>query len=33
MFESGWGDGVYISYWGFDANDAPACLVTDFSVL
>lgn len=32
MFESGWGDGVYISYWGFDASDAPACLVTDFSV-
>jgi hypothetical protein len=33
MFESGWGDGVYISYWGFDGDDAPACLVTDFSVL
>jgi hypothetical protein len=32
MFESGWGDGVYGSYWGYDASDAPACLVTDFSV-
>lgn len=33
MVESGWGDGVYASYWGLDASGAPACLVTDFSVL
>ncbi len=33
MFTSGWGDGVYASYWGYDASDTPVCLVTDFSVL
>lgn len=33
MVESGWGDGVYASYWGYDANGAAVCLVTDFSVL
>ena len=33
MVESGWGDGVYASYWGYDAHDAPVCVVTDFSVL
>ncbi len=36
LFASGWGDGVYASYWGYDANDAndaPVCLVTDFGVL
>jgi hypothetical protein len=33
MVESGWGDGVYASYWGYDAEGAPVCLVTDFSVL
>ncbi|HZC08255.1 MAG TPA: DUF4241 domain-containing protein [Ktedonobacterales bacterium] len=33
MVESGWGDGVYASYWGLDAGGAPVCLVTDFSVL
>lgn len=32
MFTSGWGDGVYASYWGYDASGAPACLVTDFSL-
>lgn len=33
MFASGWGDGVYASYWGYDADGEPVCLVTDFSVL
>ncbi len=33
MFQSGWGDGFYASYWGLDARDEPVCLVTDFSVL
>ncbi len=33
LFASGWGDGVYASYWGYDASDAAVCLVTDFSVL
>jgi hypothetical protein len=32
-FSSGFGDGVYASFWGFDADGQPACLVTDFSVL
>ena len=29
---SGYGDGSYTSYWGFDAQGAVACLVTDFGV-
>lgn len=33
LFASGWGDGIYASYWGFDADGAPLCLVTDFGVL
>ena len=33
MVESGWGDGIYASYWGYDASGAPVCLVTDFSIL
>lgn len=32
LFSSGWGDGVFASYWGYDASGAPACLVTDFSL-
>jgi hypothetical protein len=32
MFSSGWGDGVFASYWGYDASGAPVCLVTDFSL-
>ncbi len=27
------GDGVYGSYWGYDAADRPVCLVTDFDAL
>ncbi|OAB45290.1 DUF4241 domain-containing protein [Paenibacillus glacialis] len=33
MFSSGYGDGFYASYWGFDADDNVVCLVTDFNVL
>ena len=32
-FSSGFGDGSYPSYFGFDENGAPCCLVTDFFVL
>jgi hypothetical protein len=31
-FSSGWGDGVYPSFWGLDKTGAPVCLVTDFRV-
>lgn len=33
MFSSGWGDGVYTSYWGLDVDGAVVELVTDFDVL
>jgi hypothetical protein len=32
-FSSGYGDGVYASYWGLDAGGAPAVLCLDFEVL
>ncbi len=32
-FSSGYGDGVYPSYWGLDAKGAVVCLVTDFGVV
>jgi hypothetical protein len=32
-FSAGFGDGFYASYWGYDADDKPVCLVTDFGVL
>jgi len=31
-FSSGWGDGVYPSFWGLDQTGAPVCLITDFRV-
>lgn len=31
-FKSGFGDGVYASYFGFDENDEITCLVTDFAL-
>ncbi len=31
-FSSGWGDGCYASYWGYDADGKIACLITDFGV-
>lgn len=33
FFTSGWGDGFYASYWGYDAEDNIVCLITDFSLL
>jgi hypothetical protein len=33
MFSSGWGDGFYGSYWGFDERGEVVELVTDFNVL
>ena len=33
LFTSGFGDGVYASYWGYTADGQIACLVTDFGVL
>jgi hypothetical protein len=33
FFSSGFGDGFYPSYWGFDSAGELACLVTDFRVL
>lgn len=29
-FSSGWGDGGYPSFWGYDAENKIVCLVTDF---
>jgi hypothetical protein len=31
-FMSGYGDGIYSSYWGLDERGAPICLTTDFEV-
>lgn len=31
-FSTGWGDGGYASYWGYDATGDIACLVTDFAL-
>jgi uncharacterized protein DUF4241 len=33
VFSSGWGDGVYPSYFGLDAEGRPLVLVTDFQIL
>lgn len=33
IFQTGDGDGVFVSYWGLDANGAPVMLVTDFNVI
>jgi hypothetical protein len=32
-FKTGFGDGRYASYWGFDSRGEVACLVTDFELL
>lgn len=32
-FSSGWGDGGYPSFFGYDATDQPVCVITDFGVL
>ncbi|NJM28090.1 MAG: DUF4241 domain-containing protein, partial [Pseudanabaena sp. RU_4_16] len=31
-FSSGWGDGGYASYWGYDATEKITSLVTDFGL-
>lgn len=33
MFSSGWGDGHYASWVGYDAADHPVAIVTDFAVI
>jgi hypothetical protein len=33
LFSSGWGDGGYGSYWGFDRNGKLIALMTDFQVV
>lgn len=33
MFTTGFGDGMYPSFWGIDQNGEPACLVTDFLIM
>lgn len=33
MFSSGWGDGIYPSFWGLNAAGEPLLLMTDFDVL
>lgn len=33
IFSSGWGDGVYGSFWGLDKAGRPLVLVTDFNVI
>ena len=32
-FSSGLGDGAYVSYWGFDADEGIVCLLTDFRLM
>ena len=33
IFSSGFGNGLYASYWGYDETDGIACLMTDFGLL
>ncbi len=33
IFSSGFGDGLYSSYWGYTSDSEIACLTTDFGVL
>ncbi|HCO79317.1 DUF4241 domain-containing protein [Bacillus sp. (in: firmicutes)] len=33
MFTTGFGDGMYPSFWGLGVNGEPACLVTDFLIV
>jgi len=33
IFSTGWGDGYYASWVGFDARDRPVVIVTDFAVI
>lgn len=33
VFSSGYGDGAYPSFWGFDQNSQPCYLITDFCII
>ncbi|MGN7279818.1 DUF4241 domain-containing protein [Bacillus altitudinis] len=33
MFTTGYGDGMYPSFWGLEQNEEPACLVTVFLIV
>ena len=33
MFQSGWGDGLYASWFGYDAQGRVVALLTDFNVV
>lgn len=33
MFTTGFGDGMYPSFWGLDQNGKTACLVKDFLII
>ncbi|MBL7241699.1 DUF4241 domain-containing protein [Bacillus altitudinis] len=33
IFTTGFGDGMYPSFWGLDGNGKPTCLVTDFLIM
>ncbi|WP_024295157.1 DUF4241 domain-containing protein [Lacrimispora indolis] len=33
VFSSGYGDGCYASYWGYDKNHELCCLITDFDTI
>ena len=33
VFQSGWGDGLYASWWALDEAGEPLWLATDFEVL
>lgn len=33
LFSSGYGDGAYASYWGYDTNNELCCLITDFETV
>lgn len=33
VFSSGYGDGCYPSYWGYDENGGLCCLITDFETI
>jgi hypothetical protein len=32
LFQSGYGDGVYAAYWGYDGDGTLVCLATDFDL-
>ena len=32
-FSTGLGDGAYLTYLGYDANNVPVCFTTDFALI